>query len=293
MIKLLAAKLRIKAGHSLLVLDAPDGFLSGSSKVDTRPLARTQYDFVLLFAKNKSGLDKLAPKAIKALKENSLFWIAYPKKTAGIKTDISRDHGWEVLTSAGFESVAIVALDETWSALRFSIADKTAATNRPPQAKARMKFTGLIEKPDDGMDTAYVSVPFDVEKTYGAKGQVKVKAWFDDYPYRGVLASMGTGCHIIIMRKDVRQAIGKNVGDRIKVELERDTEERIVDVPSDLDEALRQSPKAEKFFNTLSYTNRKEYAAWISAAKRTETREKRLAETIQKLLQGKKNPSQK
>jgi hypothetical protein len=165
--------------------------------------------------------------------------------------------------------------------------------NKPAEASGRKSFTAVIEKPDDGMDTAYVSIPFDVEKVYGTRGQVKVKAWFDDHAYRGVLANMGTGCHIIGLRKDVRQAIGKQAGDKVKVVLERDEEERVVDVPQDLKDALRLSPKAEKFFSTLSYTNRKEYAVWVSSAKKEETREKRLTASIQKLLQGKKNPSEK
>jgi uncharacterized protein YdeI (YjbR/CyaY-like superfamily) len=104
---------------------------------------------------------------------------------------------------------------------------------------------------------------------------------------------MGMGSHMIIVRKDIRQAIGKNPGDKITVELELDTEERVVEVPDDLKKMLALSGKAEQFFNSLSYTNRKEYVVWITAAKKMETREKRLSDTIQKLLKGKKNPAQK
>jgi hypothetical protein len=157
----------------------------------------------------------------------------------------------------------------------------------------RKVFTAIIEKPNDGLDTAYVSIPFQVEEVYGTRGQVKVKAFFDGHPYRGVLANMGTGCHVIILRKDVRQAIGKGVGDKVRVELEHDVEERKVDVPPQLMKALSAKPKAQKFFDSLSYTNKKEFAQWISSAKKEETRAARLTQTIQKLLDGKKNPSQK
>jgi Domain of unknown function (DUF1905)/Bacteriocin-protection, YdeI or OmpD-Associated len=152
-------------------------------------------------------------------------------------------------------------------------------------------FTALIEKPDDGMDTAFITIPFDVEKKYGTKGQVKVKATFDGHPYRGVIANMGTGCHILGLRKDIRASIGKTVGDKVVVTIEKDTEERVVDVPDDLKKALEKSKSAQSFYDTLSFTNRKEYAVWISSAKKTETRERRLTETIKKLLAGKKNPS--
>jgi hypothetical protein len=154
-------------------------------------------------------------------------------------------------------------------------------------------FTAIIEKPNDGMDTAYVSIPYNVEETYGTRGQVKVKAKFDGHPYRGVLANMGTGCHLIMLRKDVRAAIGKQVGDKVNVEIEPDLEERIVDIPDDLKKALAKSKKAQTFFDSLAYTNKKEYALWISSAKREETRQKRLSELVPKLLAGKKNPSAK
>ena len=161
------------------------------------------------------------------------------------------------------------------------------------KASVKQVFKAILENPDSSMDTAYVSIPFDVEKVYGTKGQVKVKAWFDGAPYRGVLANMGTGCHVILVRKDIRAAIGKNVGDTIRVEIERDTEERVVEIPEQLAKALAKNKKAGNFFDSLSYTNRKEYARWISDAKKDETRTKRLEATVEKLLAGKKNPSEK
>jgi hypothetical protein len=153
-------------------------------------------------------------------------------------------------------------------------------------------FTAILEKYDN-MDAAYLSIPFDVEEIYGTKGQVKVKALFDGYPYRGVLANMGTGCHIIGVKKDIRTAIGKQAGDKVLVQIELDTEDRIVDVPMDLKEKFKRHLQAKKFFESLSYTNKKEFATWIISAKKSETREKRIKETIHKLSNGLKNPSQR
>ncbi len=86
---------------------------------------------------------------------------------------------------------------------------------------------------------------------------MKVKALFDGYPYRGILANMGTGGHILIVRKDIRSAIGKKVGDTVRVELMEDTEERTIEIPLELLTALSKNPKAKTFFDGLSYTNRK------------------------------------
>ncbi len=56
-----------------------------------------------------------------ALRDGAVFWICYPKKSSGIKTDLSRDDGWKSVFDAGFGPVTQVAVDETWSALRFKL----------------------------------------------------------------------------------------------------------------------------------------------------------------------------
>ncbi len=132
---------------------------------------------------------------------------------------------------------------------------------------------------------ALVAVPFDVESVYGTRGRVKIKATFDGHPYRGSIAPMG-GRHVLGIVKSIREAIGKSVGDTVAVTLELDTEERTVDVPPELAEALHASPAAAEFFQSLAYTYRKEYARWIAGAKRPETRSRRLAQAIDKLARG-------
>jgi hypothetical protein len=154
-------------------------------------------------------------------------------------------------------------------------------------------FKAELQNNNTGMDTAFVAIPFDVEKIYGTKGQVKVKATFDGHPYRGVMANMGGGCHQIGVGKEIRKAIGKKVGDRIHVTIEKDVEERIVVVPADLQRVLSKNRKAKSIYEALSFTNRKEYALWISSAKKPETKEKRLSQIVERLLSGMKNPSEK
>jgi len=285
----LVKKLKIDPAATGLVLNPPTGYEKKFGSPDTRFTAK-KFDWVVIFVKNKSELESIPKKIMQSIGGTDLLWIAHPKKSGSVKTDLTRDYGWDVLTSMGLETVSLVAIDETWSALRFKRTDKKSTSS---SAAKKQKFKAVLEKPDDGMDTAFISIPFDVEKMYGTKGQVKIKASFDGYPYRGVLANMGTGCHVLLVRKDVREAIGKHVGDQVAVEIMSDTEERVVDVPADLQAALSKSAKAQKFFDALSYTNRKEYAVWISSAKKDETRQKRLQETIDKLLKGLKNPSQK
>jgi len=72
----------------------------------------------------------------------------------------------------------------------------------------------IIKNPD--MDAAYIEIPFDVREVYG-KSRVSVRAVFDGEVYDGQLVKMGTPCHIIGIRKDIRARIGKQPGDSIHV----------------------------------------------------------------------------
>ena len=79
------------------------------------------------------------------------------------------------------------------------------------------EFEAVIQKVPD-IDGAYVEIPFDVKETFG-RGRVPVHATFDGEPYDGQLVRMGTPCHIIGIRKDIRAKIKKQPGDTIHVTL--------------------------------------------------------------------------
>ncbi|TAH60906.1 MAG: DUF1905 domain-containing protein [Gottschalkiaceae bacterium] len=142
----------------------------------------------------------------------------------------------------------------------------------------------------DSIDAAYIKFPYDVEKEFGTKGQVKVWVDFDGHQYRGSLAKMGQDCHILGITKAIRNAIGKQAGDMVHIVLKKDDEPRIINVPEDFEEELEKNKEAKSFFDTLSYTNRKEYVLWITSAKKKETRDKRINESINMLLNKVKRP---
>lgn len=77
------------------------------------------------------------------------------------------------------------------------------------------EFEAVIKKVPD-IDGAYIDIPFDVKKEFG-KGRVPVIATFDGVEYEGSLVRMKTPNHIIGIRKDIREKIGKQAGDIIKV----------------------------------------------------------------------------
>lgn len=155
-------------------------------------------------------------------------------------------------------------------------------------SQQKLKFEAEIQKHGD-IDAAYVRFPYSTEEVFGKKGQVKIVAIFDGtVTYRGSLANMGLGFHMLGLTKAVRSDLGKSFGDTVSVELQEDTAPRVVEVPADAAQLLKDNPKAAEFYEKLSYTDKKEYIRWIESAKREETRQNRLAAFIEKLSVGKK-----
>ena len=92
---------------------------------------------------------------------------------------------------------------------------------------------------------------------------------------------------MLLVLKEIREKIGKSVGDEVAVELEEDLEQRQVEVPADVQKALEAEPAAQAYFNRLSYSHQREYIQWITEAKREQTRQSRIKKMIELLDQGK------
>jgi hypothetical protein len=147
-------------------------------------------------------------------------------------------------------------------------------------------FTATIQNAGGG--GAFVEVPFDVEAAFGSK-RPKVKAMIEGVPYRGILTRMGTECHLLVVLKEIREQIGKTFGDEVAITVEPDTEPRVIEIPAELKKAFKTEKEAKAFFDKLSYTHQKEYVTWIDEAKREETRQNRIAKTVEMLKEGKRN----
>lgn len=145
-------------------------------------------------------------------------------------------------------------------------------------------FTATIQNAGSG--GAFVEVPFDVEKAFGAK-RPKVKANIEGVNYRGILTRMGTDFHMLIILKDIREKIGKTFDDKIKITVELDTEPRVLELPKELVKELKKDKVAKTFFDKLSYTHQREYVMWINEAKKEETRLNRITKAIAMLKKGK------
>ena len=126
----LALKLGIQPGDRVLILHPPNGY-----KAMLEPLPRDAlmmlggagpFDVVQCFVSSRAEVEQRAPAALAAAAPGAKVWLCFPKKRAGIKTDISRDVGWECVSGAGWRGVSITSIDATWSARRFRPAAEPA-----------------------------------------------------------------------------------------------------------------------------------------------------------------------
>ncbi len=133
----LAKKLRMKPGQRIGVFNAPPKYVSrlqsavGDLTISTRGRGRGPFDLIQVFAADVGQLERVGPKALEALGPDGIFWLCYPKRSSAMASDLWRDSGWQVLDEAGWRPVSQVAVDDTWSALRFRPAAAVKSATRP------------------------------------------------------------------------------------------------------------------------------------------------------------------
>jgi len=184
------------------------------SKNVTPLLKNKKIDFALVFAINHQQLCSILKDVFPALHSSSKVWIAYPKSSSKIVSDLNRVDCWEILSKNNYEKgEEEIVLDNVWGAV---------------------KFTKV--KVEEAAEPSSIAT-----KTPRAKG-------FD---------------------------------------------KKLSIIPAELDALFVKHIKAREFFSSLPSANQKEYVTWIEGAKRSDTKQKRLASTLEKLLAGKKNPIEK
>jgi hypothetical protein len=117
-------KLRYKEEVTGTLMNAPKNIGDEFKKVGFKTTIKDKSHFTLLFVKNKSEFDKLIKPTIKKIEYDSLFWLAYPKGTSKIETDVNRDILWKLAEPLGYRPVSQVAIDSDWSAMRFRPMEK-------------------------------------------------------------------------------------------------------------------------------------------------------------------------
>jgi hypothetical protein len=215
-----AKKLLIKPGKCWLFYNAPVNYLAILEPLPEGAKAEFvlngNFDGIQLFVIDSKGLTASLKIIAPLLTPDTIFWITYPKKSSGIKSDLEMMGSWDEPAKYGLRTVASAAIDETWTAIRLR-----------------------------------------------QKGQSNVSEF----------------CNEEIKKNEHSAFIDLN--------------KRVITLPPDMKEALSLSLNAMAFYESLSFSNKKEYVVWILSAKQEKTRLERLAKIVGKLLAMKKNPSEK
>lgn len=159
-------KLQLKDEKNLLIQGLPSSiekqFVKLSYSKNVTPLLKSKrIDFALVFAVNVRQLNGILTEVIPALHADGKLWIAYPKTTSKIASDLNRDCSWAILVENGFEGVSQVALDHVWSAFRFKRAEQvqTAVYQIPHEPKS-------IELKGVDFDKRLVVAPAELDKIF-------------------------------------------------------------------------------------------------------------------------------
>jgi Bacteriocin-protection, YdeI or OmpD-Associated len=158
----LLEKLQLSDEKNLLLQGLPlaieKQFMKLSFSKNVTPLLKSKkIDFVLIFAFSQKQLKDIVKEVIPALHVNAKFWIAYPKASSKIASDLSRDASWDCITTYGYETVRLIAVDNLWSAVRFK---------KPDEVEKKTTAAFSTENPAPGVDYANrtIEIPAALQK---------------------------------------------------------------------------------------------------------------------------------
>jgi hypothetical protein len=139
-----------------------------------------------------------------------------------------------------------------------------------------MKFRTYVEPPEPMRG---LEVPSEVVAELGGGARPPVTITINGHSWRSRVAIM-RGRHLLGLSNANRQAADVAIGEEVEVELELDTEPRVVVEPADLTQALNDDPAARAVYDNLSYNHKREHVRAIESAKKPETRQRRIEKAI-------------
>jgi hypothetical protein len=150
----------------------------------------------------------------------------------------------------------------------------------------RIRFTAALRPIEGG---TYVDIPSEAVEALRATGRTSVVGTIDGRPFKNqfmpyVFEDEGRKV-VMVVNKATRTSLGKDAGDTVEFDLERDERSRSADVaiPTELAEALAADAAAKAAFEALAPSHRREFAEFVAEAKRPDTRLRRAAQTVAEL----------
>ena len=141
-------KLQLKNEKNILIQGLPSSIEKQFSKLsfakNLTPLLRSRkIDFALVFAVSETQLNAILDDIMPALGDGSKLWVAYPKLTSKITTDLNREGSWSKLAGAEYEGSEQVSLDHVWHAVYFKKAETELELEAPVLVKKKARLASV------------------------------------------------------------------------------------------------------------------------------------------------------
>jgi uncharacterized protein YdeI (YjbR/CyaY-like superfamily) len=155
-------------------------------------------------------------------------------------------------------------------------------------------FTALLEPDGTQLRWVIARIPFDMAKTWPERRGRRVRGEIEGFPFRTSLFpdSRGKG-QILLVNKKMQAGAKARAGDRVRIKLEPDLDERPALVPAELEKELKGDRRLRKWFDAMSPSMRREIGKWVDEPKGAETRLKRaekMAERLFQAMEGEEEP---
>ena len=174
--------LELKDERTLLIQGLPSSiekqFVKLSYAKNVTPLLKSKkIDFALLFAVNQNQLNNILREVFVALHSKSKLWVAYPKKTSKIVSDLNRQCSWDLLVQSGFENTNQVSIDNVWDAICFK---KSEVADLPLPAKSKPATVAILQEKEiiaidiaENFEKTLVVPPVELEKIFKKHKEAK------------------------------------------------------------------------------------------------------------------------
>ena len=155
-------------------------------------------------------------------------------------------------------------------------------------------FTSILEPDGTQLRWVIARIPFDMTKTWPVRKGRRVRGEIEGFPFRTSLFPdpRGKG-QILLVNKKMQAGAKARAGDKVRIKLEPDLEDRPAFSPAELEKALKGDRKLRKWFDAMSTSMRREIGKYVDEAKGAETRQKRaekMAEWLLQAMEGEEEP---
>jgi len=158
----------------------------------------------------------------------------------------------------------------------------------------RKAFTAVLEPDGTALKWVIARVPFDMAKVWPVRKGRRVRGEIEGFAFRTSLFpdARGTG-QVLLVNKKMLAGAGARQGEKVRIWLEADLEEREIPLPTELERALNADRPLRRWFDNLSDSMRREIGKWADEPKSAESRKKRaekLAERLMQAMEGEEEP---